>query len=92
MLYEIKMRLKTKQSFDEMHNNLHNKKLCHLPVKDESGKLDPKKCSEVSGTKSIIENDPEKKGREYNKQLHKDRHNIELWKKFVNVQVIIYRI
>uniref|UniRef100_A0A183DHL1 RanBD1 domain-containing protein n=1 Tax=Gongylonema pulchrum TaxID=637853 RepID=A0A183DHL1_9BILA len=41
------------------------------------------KCEAVQGGTSFIESLPEVKNRSYNRELGKDRHNIELWLKFV---------
>lgn len=56
-------------------------------IKDEDGNLSLEKCNAVQGGRSLIEATPEAKSRNYNAELGKDRYNIELWLKFLAVQV-----
>ncbi|EJD76128.1 hypothetical protein LOAG_16865 [Loa loa] len=55
-------------------------------LKDESGNLSLEKCKAVQGGRSLAETTPEAKSRKYNAELGKDRHNIELWLRFLAVQ------
>lgn len=50
------------------------------------------KCNAVQGGGSLVEATPEVKSRKYNAELGKDQCNIELWLKFLAVQVEIIMV